>query len=90
MRFEQIIEPVTRALAIAVREICGVVLFAGMRLHLWQVRKPLGMPSYPGSVGSSPLDDPRINTGLTGSKRGNQLSQLRLATASCPAGTTTA
>ena len=75
MRFEQIIAPVARCLALAVREICGVVLFAdSMRLHLWQVRKPLGMPSYSGSdlMSSLPVDDAgRINTGNPGSKRGN-------------------
>ena len=94
MRFEQIIATVARLAIAKVREICGVVSFASdMRLHLWQVRKPLGMPCYSGSLsGSSPLDDlpGRINPGLAGSKRGKQLCQLRLATATCPAGFVTA
>ena len=90
MRFEQIIATVARLAIAEVREICGVVSFASdMRLHLWQVRKPLGMLCYSGSLpGSSRLDDlpGGINTRQPGSKRGKQLSQLRLATATCPAG----
>jgi hypothetical protein len=85
MRFEQIIAPVARCLAIAkVREICGVVFVSSMRLHLWQVLEPLGMPMYSGSVTGSPLagDPERINA-RPGSKRGNQPRQFRLATADC-------
>jgi hypothetical protein len=90
MRLEQIIATVARLAMAQVREICGVVSFAsGMRLHLWQVRKPLGTLCYAGCMsGSSLLDDlpGGINARRCSSKRGKQLYQLRLATATCPAG----
>jgi len=89
MRFEQIIAPVARCLAIAkVREICGVMFDSSMRLHRWQVLEPLGMPSYSGAVTGSPLDGDteRTNTRLLGSKRGNRPSQFRLAIADCSTG----
>ena len=93
MRFEQIIATVARLAAAKVREICGVVSFASdMRLHLWQVRTPLGLLCYSGSLPGSSLDDlpGGINTRLDGSKRGQKLLQARLATATCPAGFATA
>ncbi len=92
MRFEQIIAPVARLAIAQGREICGVMFASGMRLHLWQARKPLGMPCYSGSLSGSSLDQlpDGVNRPLDGSKRGNQRSQLRLATATCPAGSVTA
>ena len=88
MRYEQIIAAVTRSLANAeVREIPVVEKFAAaMRLHLWQLRTSLGMPSYPGADLTSFDDVGSTSTGNPGCKRGRAQSQLLLVTADCPAG----
>ena len=95
MRIEQIFAVVTRTLVVAiVREIRCVVSFAAaLRLHLWQLRMSLGMPSYSGTL--PPTSDPDggaedARCFRLGGKRGNKHGQFVLAMACCQPGTASA